>query len=212
MSGGRVRRKRKATLTIGLAIAALGLAGCLGPGVAVSNKTPGYARGLWRSLGGESCYWARLRSFTGDPHQDVIASVQAFPRQRFFGPNPTGPQLVQIDASDAGFAQSDCIPFWRQDPPGPYARFLVQGQSFGPGDFLVGPEIQPGTYTFTPFLEFITVRNPTCRWARLRGFHHTADDETETGTGTPGQLSTVTIQPGDVGFTSFQCGTFTKVS
>ena len=87
----------------------------------------------------------------------------------------------------------------------------MQGTSFGPGDFLVGPEIQPGTYSFEGGELGVLARRQSCKWARLRGFHHTAADEIETGTGTTGQTSTVTIQPGDVGFTSFQCGTFTKV-
>ena len=52
--------------------------------------------GTYRTTGGENCYWARLRGFSGDL-DDILANG-----------NPTGPARVTIARSDKGFSTSGC--------------------------------------------------------------------------------------------------------
>ena len=58
--------------------------------------------GLWKSDGGDSCYWARLRGFSGTL-RDIIAND-----------NVDGPALVQINAGDRGFLSSSRCGTWRR--------------------------------------------------------------------------------------------------
>jgi hypothetical protein len=74
--------------------------------------------------------------------------------------------------------------------------------SFGDGVWLVGSEIQPGTY-----------RSPGgsgCYWARLSGFSGDLDDIIANGGFSKNQ--TVTIQASDAGFETNGCGTWAKVA
>jgi hypothetical protein len=57
--------------------------------------------GTYRTTGGEGCYWARLKGFSGDLG-DVIANGL-----------PTGPARVTIARTDKGFTTSGCDP-WRK--------------------------------------------------------------------------------------------------
>jgi len=54
------------------------------------------APGTWRAPGGERCYWARLRDFTGTVSSIVANDV------------PAGPASVRIAASDVGFESRGC--------------------------------------------------------------------------------------------------------
>lgn len=65
-----------------------------GEGIFIVNGD--IAPGTWRSSGGESCYWARLSGFSGQ-FDDIIAND-----------NATGPTVVTINESDAGFESSRC--------------------------------------------------------------------------------------------------------
>ena len=114
---------------------------------------------------------------------------------------------VQIGVNDAGFKQTGCLPFWQD--PGPYAKPLATpGQPFAAGDYKVGVEIAPGTYTSPG----APTANPkrACFWARLSGFGGTLADVMQNNVSTSGAQS-VTIDATDVGFTSDNCGTWTKV-
>jgi hypothetical protein len=53
--------------------------------------------GRYGADGGEYCYWARLSGFGGVPEEDIIDFDFS-----------TEPQVVDIDASDAGFAVDGC--------------------------------------------------------------------------------------------------------
>lgn len=57
--------------------------------------------GTYRTTGGEGCYWARLKGFSGDL-DDVIANGL-----------PSGPARVTIARTDKGFTTSGCAP-WRK--------------------------------------------------------------------------------------------------
>ena len=56
--------------------------------------------GVWRSPGGNACYWERQRGFSGE-FRHIIANNFS----------TAGPVIVSIQASDAGFKQSGCWPF-----------------------------------------------------------------------------------------------------
>ncbi len=202
--GSRVESRRrwsgKRTRAIMLLVAAgaLALAACVPVGVySVGNPgAGGLPSGLWRSLGGDACYWARLRAFSGAPG-DVIADDLSH----------GGPRYVQIAANDAGFRQTGCYAFWQE--PGPYARPLATpGQPFGPGDFAVSYELAPGVYR-SPGAD-PAFPNRLCYWARLSGFGGTAGEVLASNVSTGGE-QTVTIESGDRGFTSDNCGTWTKI-
>jgi hypothetical protein len=78
--------------------------------------------------------------------------------------------------------------------PIPYA-------SFSDGTFVVGNDIQPGTYRTRE-------ASPGCYYARLKGFGGTVDDIiANDNTDYP---AIVTISPTDKGFESNNCGTWTK--
>jgi len=65
-------------------------------------SVPGEVKpGTYRTTGGEGCYWARLKGFSGDL-DDVIANGL-----------PNGPARVTIARTDKGFTTSRCAP-WRK--------------------------------------------------------------------------------------------------
>jgi hypothetical protein len=71
--------------------------------------------------------------------------------------------------------------------------------TFGPGTWIVGTDIPPGTYRSAQFVN-------GCYWARLSGFG--GSDIIENEFTFVHQI--VTINPGDVGFESRRCGTWTN--
>jgi hypothetical protein len=81
-----------------------------------------------------------------------------------------------------------------------------EGESTGSisdGTWTIGEDIQPGTYTaVVPDDSF------GCYWERLSGFSGELDDIIANGLADPGEQTTVTIEPSDVGFTSQDCGTW----
>ncbi len=189
--GHRPRFATVARIVAVVAACSVALAGCFGNGphrVGSPLTSEQMPPGLWRSLGGSDCSWARVG---GSP-------------ARVLGTNShgNGPQYVQIDGSDAGLAVDNCFPFWQE--PGAFGRPLAQpGQPFGDGDFLLGYEIAAGTYsaTFPP--------GQRCSWAAVRGFHGFDQgsnlDANRSGSSTSG-FTSVFISPFDYGFTSQGCG------
>jgi hypothetical protein len=141
--------------------------------------------GTYRSMGSDSCYWERLSGF-GGTLGEIVANE-----------NPVGPVIVTISASDKGFSSSRCSR-WTQDlspitssPAAP----------FGDGTFFVNKDIAPGTWRSNGA--------DSCYWARLKGFSGELKDIIANGnTSTP---TVVTIGSGDGGFTSHDCGTWTKI-
>ena len=129
------------------------------------------------------CYFARLKGFSGTL-DDIIANE-----------NTDAPAVVTILPSDKGFQSSRCDR-WSSD----LSTIITSQTSFGGGDFIVGTDMQPGTYRNTA--------SAGCYWARLRGFGHTLDDVVANDN-TDAQ-AVVTIDPGDKGFESTRCGTWTK--
>jgi hypothetical protein len=52
--------------------------------------------GTYRSRGGDNCYWARLRSFSGNLNA-ILANA-----------NPAGPTVVTLKPTDKGFETNGC--------------------------------------------------------------------------------------------------------
>jgi hypothetical protein len=75
--------------------------------------------------------------------------------------------------------------------------------SFGNGTFIVGTDIQPGTYR--------TTGGSNCYYARLSGFGGTSG-EIIANANTDGSGAIVTIEPSDVGFQSSGCNTWEQIS
>jgi hypothetical protein len=142
--------------------------------------------GTYRSIGGSSCYWERLKGFGG-----TLGEILA-------NDNAIGPVVVTIATTDKGFNSSRCGR-WTQDlsplttnPTAP----------FGDGTFLVNKDIAPGTWRSSG--------GSGCYWERLKGFSGDLGDiiANDNASGS----TVVTIGPGDTGFSSARCGTWTKIS
>jgi len=140
--------------------------------------------GTYRAAGpGSLCYWERLKGFSGEL-DDVIAN------------NTSGdPSVVTIAPTDKGFRTSGCGT-WTSD----LSQITKSKTSFGPGTYIVNTDIAPGTYS--------APGGDTCYWARLSGFGGSFDEVIANDYAT-GSVR-VTIAPGDKGFESSGCGTFTK--
>ena len=86
--------------------------------------------------------------------------------------------------------------------PKPTAKPAPTFAQFGDGTFVVGKDIQPGTYR-------TRTGSPGCYYERLSGFGNTPDEIiANNNTGTP---AIVTIAATDKGFLSDRCGTWTKL-
>ena len=100
-----------------------------------------------------------------------------------------GPRVVTIGTGDAGFNSDDCGT-WTSDVsaiPGPY----------GDGVWIVGTDLEPGRYS--------SEGGAACVWQRLSGFGGTADESL-----TVGLTGTVEILATDRGFSSSNCGIWTR--
>jgi hypothetical protein len=134
----------------------------------------------------DGCYWARLRGFSGDL-DDIIANDIG-----------DGVAVVTIGASDVGFESNRCGT-WTRDlsavTSSPAAPLSLDGT------FIVGTDIAPGRWR--------TENTDGCYWARLSGFSGDLDDilanDIHDGT------HIVDIAPGDAGFQTKRCGTWTKI-
>jgi hypothetical protein len=140
--------------------------------------------GTYRTREGSSgCYWERLKGFSG-AFDDIIANG-----------NTDGPAVVTISSSDAGFTSQDCGT-WTQN----LSQTTKSKTSFDEGTYIVGTDIDPGTYKNTG--------DQNCYWERLRDFSGVFDGIIANGN--PTGQAIVTIKASDKGFTSARCGTWTK--
>lgn len=181
--------RRKSWKVVGLvAVAGIVLAGCLAPGthlVTPKLKNNTAVTGLWHSFGGNGCYWARL-----DGNGTVLASATS----------PSGPRYVEIKAGDTWFRTSNCVLWVQADGPFDRRVGVNANGTFGNGDFRIGKDIPSGTY--------IASSPVGCYWARLSGFSGQQSDIIESNVGS----GEVEIAPGDKGFTSTNCGTWSRTS
>jgi hypothetical protein len=140
--------------------------------------------GTYRTrTGSPGCYFARLKGFGGTV-DDVLANE-----------NTDAPAVVTITATDKGFESQRCSR-WTAD-----LSAITLSTNFGDGDYIVGTDIQPGTYKNSG--------QQGCYYARLSGFGHTVDDVIANDN--TDNVAIVTIAPTDKGFEATRCGTWTKV-
>jgi hypothetical protein len=139
--------------------------------------------GTYRSLGGDGCYWARLKSFGGGLNA-ILANA-----------NASGPTLVTIKRTDKGFETSGCSN-WTKN----LKRITKSKTRFGEGTFIVRTDIAPGTYR--------SRGGSSCYWARLRAF--TGELGAVIANDNASGSTIVTISSNDKGFESSGCGTWSR--
>lgn len=141
--------------------------------------------GTYRTREGSSnCYYARLSGFSGE--LDEILSNE----------NTSAPAVVTIRETDAGFQSRGCGT-WTQD----ITQTTESTTSFNDGMFIIGTDIEPGTYRNTG--------QSGCYYARLSGF--TGDLSTIISNDNVDEQTIVTIAASDKGFKSNRCGTWEKI-
>jgi hypothetical protein len=139
--------------------------------------------GTYRTrISSDGCYWERMADFTGG-----LDSILA-------NENTDAPAVVTILPTDVGFSSTRCGT-WTQD-----LSAIISSQTFGDGTYIVGTDIQPGTYRSSG--------QSGCYWERMADFTGgmksiLANDNTDTST-------IVTILESDKGFSSTRCGTWAK--
>ena len=116
---------------------------------------PDMAPGIWRALRADQCTWKRLSA--RDPTDEAVVGS---------GTSVT----VELHPSDVAFWSEGCG-WWTQvmTPPSDSPT-----DPFGPGTWLVGPEISPGLWQSSDSTE-------GCSWARLAGLDGSPSSTTESG-------------------------------
>jgi hypothetical protein len=140
------------------------------------------APGRYQATASIGCYWARLSGTTGQL-DDLLSND-----------NATGHVIVDILPTDAAFQNSRCGRFSKYSAP------LVPAAVIGDGDWVVGEEVEPGSYE--------SAGPKFCYWSRnadATGGLGTiiANDNVDGPT-------TVTLSAGEI-FRSHRCGTWSKV-
>jgi hypothetical protein len=141
------------------------------------------AAGTYHTNGGEGCYWEREKDLTGGSDSTLAND------------NVTGPAIVTVLPTDAGFKTSSCGRW------SPLAGSGPQTSSFDQGYWAVGIDIAPGTYS--------TDGGDGCYWERMSDF--TGSPDSTLANDNPDGPTTVTIAPTDKGFKTSSCSTWTKV-
>jgi hypothetical protein len=144
-----------------------------------SDIQPGTYRTRVASSG---CYYERMRDFTGG-FDSILAND-----------NTDGPAIVTILPTDVGFTSNRCGT-WTQD----LSPIITSKTSFSEGTYIVGTDIQPGTYRSSG--------QDSCYWSRLADF--TNGSSSIIANGNSATPTIVTITATDRGFSSKRCGTWT---
>jgi hypothetical protein len=155
-------------------------------GVQLVGQDIAPGRYIATDLGSFGCYWERL-SGLGGTLDEIIAND-----------NAEGQTIVEILPTDMAFNSDGCGTFTLYWPPTKPAK------RFGPGDWAVGQQIEPGRYE--------APGDPTgvgCYWERSSGFAHVLD-EIIANDNVEGR-AIVELAPGDARFTSRGCGKWTKL-
>lgn len=134
--------------------------------------------------GSPGCYYARLGGFSNELN-DILANA-----------NTDAPAVVTIKPTDAGFESQGCGT-WTKD----LSAITESKTSFGEGAYIVGTDIDPGTYRSSGA--------SGCYYARLRSF--TGDLNSIIANANTDAPAVVTIKPTDAGFESHNCGTWTML-
>jgi hypothetical protein len=141
------------------------------------------APGTYTTQGEDGCYWERDSDLTGN-FNSVLAND-----------NGSGPSVVTILPTDAGFKSQNCGEWSPLPSSGP------QATSFADGIWAVGITIAPGTYR--------TDGGGSCYWERESDFTANGTNSIIANDNASGP-ATVTINSTDKGFKSQGCGTWAK--
>ena len=145
----------------------------------------GIKAGTYRSSQtGSSCYWQRLRGFSGEFDYIIVNELTE------------AISVVEISSTDAGFSTEGCGT-WTEATSSITSSL---SSPFGDGAYLVGLDIGPGTWT--------SPGGDSCYWERLSGFSGDFGDIEANGLGASNVV--LTIQSTDAGFKSSNCGTWAK--
>ena len=140
--------------------------------------------GTYRTrVGSSGCYYERLSGFGGSLGE-IIAND-----------NTDYPAIVTIDPTDKGFKSQDCGT-WTQD----ISQITKSKTTFPDGMYIVGTDIQPGTYKNSG--------QASCYYSRLSNFSDAGTDGIISNDNTD-NAAIVTIDSTDAGFKSSSCGTWT---
>lgn len=143
--------------------------------------------GIYKSEG-NVVYWARLSGFSGELNE-IIANG-----------NPQGTDIVEIKESDKGFETSGGGGHWFKIEDDYEGELLTE---FGDGTYLVGKDIEPGTYRSDGEIQIIGY------WARLTSFSGELDSIIANGN--PDGSVVVEISANDIGFQTSGSGTWKKI-
>ena len=130
------------------------------------------------------CHWERSAAFNGNA-AEVQASATSDDRQ-----------VVTIKSTDKSFRTSGCAPFVNELFP----ITLSQYSPFGDGTWIVNTDVGPGTWH--------APGGTDCTWSRVSDFSGDAVALKATDSGVDNPV--VTIQAGDAGFVTSDCGTWTR--
>jgi hypothetical protein len=129
-----------------------------------------------------NCYWER-QAAAGVIASELIEDDQA---QR----------IVEILPTDVGFSTSEECGTWSSAPPRAPGGIPL-------GVWLVGGQIQPGTYGVNAA--------PGCYWARLRDFFQSPNSVIEADFNPSASTQVVTIEESDAGFQNDRCGIWVRI-
>ncbi len=136
------------------------------------------------------CYWERLSGLGGTFAEIIANDFQSF----------AGPAIVDIRSTDLAFKfDADCGNFRPYTPPASASATITQGA------WVVGSDIQPGTYSSNVL--------DGCYWERATSFDGTFGSIIANDFISTGGPAFVTILPTDAAFkTDDDCGTWTRIS
>jgi hypothetical protein len=135
-----------------------------------------------------SCVWWRLRGL--EDNLDAVIANDA----------TSWPAIVEIQPDDLAFESAGCGEWTSLEETPVTASPLADAPD---GMYRVGTDLSPGVWTTAG-------GNPNCVWERRSGFGGTDDDAIEqAGSQWP---QTVVLEPGDVGFASWNCGPWSFVA
>jgi hypothetical protein len=136
-----------------------------------------------RTSPGGNCYYSRLSGFSGE-FNDILAND-----------NTSYVAVVTIKEADKGFVSRGCGR-WSED----LSQVTSSKNTFENGIFIIGTDIEPGTYKSTTA--------SGCYYSRLSGF--SGDMSEIIANNNTDNAAVVTIAKTDKGFKSSRCGAWMK--
>lgn len=147
------------------------------------------AAGRYFSAPSSGCYWERQSGLGGTPGEILASGSIGF---------DGGQWIVDILPSDVAFKTLAACGIWYRESPRRGAQATIS-----PGAWLVGTQIEPGTYRATA--------QPGCYWERLRDFTGEREGVIASNLVAAAGSEQVTVLASDAGFAAnAACGTWTR--